>query len=62
VYLITFGFTNGASKKKRVEESGFSVMSSTYVRDLAIIEKTKSPVMKIIETIVLEMISLISLI
>jgi len=47
---------------KRVEESGFSVMSSTYVRDLAIIEITKSPVMKIIETIVLEMISLISLI
>jgi hypothetical protein len=47
--------------KKRVEDTGFSVMPATYVRDLAIIEKTKSPVMNIIQTIVSEMMSLMSL-
>jgi hypothetical protein len=49
-------------QKKRVDDTGLSVMPATYVTDLAIIEKTKSPVMKIIEMIVLEMMSLMSLI
>jgi hypothetical protein len=48
--------------KKGVVDTRFSVVSATNVRDLTIIEKTKSPVMKIIETVVLEMMSLKSLI
>jgi hypothetical protein len=48
--------------KKRVEDTGYSVMPPTYLGDLAIIERPKSPVMNIIEMIVLEMMSLMSLI
>jgi hypothetical protein len=48
--------------KKRAEDGGFRIMSGTYVRDLTIIEKTKPPVMKIIEMIFLKMMSVMSLI